>query len=211
MYYRLIVMFVAALSLLSHADAAPIQLVFPESTYEPGSPLRGSIILPTGIVDLGAYEIQVSMVGNAPTAGADYGFDLTATDAAASMYVFSADDLFFDTVLTDSVTSQTLILTDLTSGAGVDVTTDVNDRVADFVVYTSASYTGPLIFSINANSLILDSPTGSEIEQAATIRAAIAADTPVTIVVPEPGTVRLWAIVVAACVTCRRRTSVSRR
>jgi hypothetical protein len=201
----------AATSLLSHANAAPIQLVFPESTYEPGSPLLGSIILPTGITDLGAYEIQISIVGNAPTAGVDYGFDLTATAAAASMYVFSSDDSFFDTVLTDSATSQTLLLTGFTLDAGIDVTTDVNDRVADIVVDTSPSYTGPLIFSIDANSLILDSPTGNEIEQAATIRADIAAATPITIVIPEPGAVGLWAMVAVMCARRRRRLTGSRQ
>jgi hypothetical protein len=200
MMIRLLLITVALLPLVGRAQAAPIEMVFPEGTYQSGSPLLFSVVLPTDISDLGAYEIQIVITGDDPTAGVDYGFDVDATKAANSNYVFESTDLYFDAVIPDSATSQILVLSDLTLGSGVDVSPDVNDRVADVVVHTSASYSGSLTFSIDVDALILDTPVASDIAPLATIRSDTAAAGPITITVPEPSAVVPSAVGICAMV-----------
>lgn len=84
------------------------------------------------------------------------------------------------------------------------MTTDVNDRVADVVAYTSTSYSGSLTFSIDVDALILDTPVASDIAQLATIRSDTAVAGPITITVPEPSVAGICAMVLGAY-RCRRR------
>jgi len=209
MITRLILILATSLPLIGHTLAAPIQMIFSSGTYQHGSPLLFSIVLPTNVGDLGAYEIQVVMTGETPTAGVDYEFDVGATEAANSQYVFDSTDQFFDTLGADSATSQILVLTDFTLGTGVGVAAGINDRVADVVVNTSADYTGSLVFSIDVVSLILDTPSGNEITTITAIRTATAVAAPTTlIVIPEPNVI--LALTTVVCLSRFRRRRVRR-
>ena len=205
MFSRLFLTVVAASFLGSYCQAAPFQLVFPDGTYQPGSPLLFQVLLPVAVTELGAYEIQIVLTGDEPTAGVDFGFDVDATEAADAQYVFDSADLFFDTILTESATSQILWLTDLTLGAGVDVAESINDRVANVVVNTAASYRGTLTFTIDADSLILDTPDGNEIAGIAAIRTDTATAAPTTLVaIPEPSVIVATATLLCLCGSRRR-------
>ncbi len=197
MLFRVLLTVTVVLFLRGYAQAAPIQLAVSSGTYQSGSSLSLDVLLPDDINDLGAYEIQIVLTGDDPTAGIDFGFDVGATQAANSHYVFATTDFFFDTVLPLSTTSQILVLSDLTLAPGVDVTAGVNDRVAQVVVEIAAGYTGSLTFTVDPVSLILDTSDGNEVTEIAAIRADTAALAPTRLVVaiPEPAAIPTIAII----------------
>ncbi|MCC9601046.1 PEP-CTERM sorting domain-containing protein [Stieleria sp. JC731] len=186
-------------------SAAPVQLLYSNSAYTPGSSFTLSVGLPAA-TNLGSYQIDLLLSGNSGTAGVDYFFDLAGTDAAASGYVFPSDALFFDAVNTDSAMTQRLTLSDF-DFTGVDVVPGTNSSVANVVVSTLPTYMGDLTFSVDAAALILDTPdlTPTPIDEFASIQADTFAVLPQTIsAVPEPSSI-LLLVIGAVGVLARRR------
>src|SRR6185369_10844646 len=114
------------------------------------------VVLPT-ISNLGSYNIDLLLESNTRTAGVDYFFDVAATVPAATHYVFPSATNYFDSVTVDSTTRDRITLTDFDL-IGVNVAAGINDRVANVVFRTLATFHGTLSVSVDAPLLILDTP-----------------------------------------------------
>jgi hypothetical protein len=175
---------------------APIQpIVGLPSSYTPGQPVEFEVRLPT-ISNLGSYNIDVALEGNAGTAGTDFFFDTARTVPASTSYVFPSATNFFDAATIDSSTLHRITLTDF-DFAGVDVVAGTNDRVATVVFQTLATYDGTLNVFVDAPLLLLDTPdeVPTPVEGFAEIQANIEESGPVVLPpVPEPPSVELCGL-----------------
>ncbi|QDT02564.1 hypothetical protein K227x_09420 [Rubripirellula lacrimiformis] len=216
MFLRLLLIPLMAL-MATVASSAPVRLLFPDSTFTPGSQFFFSVELPTA-TNLGSYQIDLLLSGSSGTAGVDYFFDLAGTDAAMTGYVFPSDGQFFDTVNLDSAMSQRLTLSDINfdgmdvNGAGV--VSGTNDAIANIVVSTLPTFSGSLMFSVDADALILDTPdlTPTSINEFATIQAdtvAVAPQTVTAAAVPEPSGIAMLAVAAVGVLTLRRRRKIA--
>lgn len=184
-----------ALSLLVAplAAASPIVLSDLPTGYTPGEPFAFQVELPP-IDDLGAYNIDLLLSSDTGVPGDDYGFDLDQTAPPASGYVFPSDANFFDALNTEAG-GQRLTLTDF-DFTGVDVG-GLNRIVATVVATTSPGFTGQLSLTVDASSLILDTPDATPTPVAAfdDIASQTATREPEVVgLVPEPATLLLAGI-----------------
>lgn len=207
MFIRFLMIPVVAL-FAAVASAAPVQLLFPGSTFAPGTSFMFSVATPAA-TNLGSYQFDILLSGSSGTAGVDYFYDLGATDAAATGYVFPVTDFYADAANLDSPSTQRLTLSDF-DFAGVDVVPGTNSSVATVVVSTLPSFTGDLSFIVDSTTLILDTPdiTPASIAEFASIQADTFAAAPVTIsisAVPEPTSFAMLTMTVAFSIARRRR------
>lgn len=186
---------VALLAIGAHCSsglAAPLDLVGVPGTYSPGSPVSFDVVLPP-INNLGSYNIDLVLSGTEGAAGTDFFFDVAATDAAISQYVFGSIANYLDAVNVDSALAHRLTLSDFDL-TGVDVMSGLNDRIATVFVGTSPSYQGELSIAFDVGGLILDTPdvTPTPVADFAQISSDTQAGGAVTLtLVPEPGAVML--------------------
>jgi hypothetical protein len=148
---------------LAHNDASAatipssLQLIRGvQSTYVPGESLPFEVRLPA-VTNLGAYNIDVVVEADNGVVGADFSFDMDATQPAIPGYVFPSTENFVKAANLDSPNRQRMTLTDFDLN-GVDVLADKNDLVAIVVLHTSQHNPSPLRLSIDVSSLILDTP-----------------------------------------------------
>src|SRR5687767_8394436 len=81
--------------LAPYAFGASLQLIggLPNS-YVPGQPIAFDVRLPA-VTNLGSYNVDVVLEASAGVAGTDFFFDVAATTAAATNYVFPSATSFF--------------------------------------------------------------------------------------------------------------------
>jgi len=143
-------------SIALNGIAAPVAISGLSGSYTPGGTVSFEVSLPP-ITNLGSYNIDLLLTGTSGVAGTDFFFDLAATNAASSAYVFASTTNYFDAVNVDSPLVHRLTLSDF-DFTGVDVTAAVNDRVATVAIGTTGGFQGDLSLAIDTAGLILDTP-----------------------------------------------------
>jgi hypothetical protein len=188
--------------------AAPINLTGVGGNYTPGTTQSFQVSLPP-ISNLGSYNIDLLLTSDVGIAGTDFFFDLDATNAASSGYVFPSSANYLDAVNIDSASVHRLTLSDFDL-TGTDVVAGVNDNLVTVVLGTASGFESNLVVSFDVAGLILDTPdvipspvTGFSQLLADTRSAGFYLITPI----PEPHSVMLMGlgIIVAGIARQSRR------
>lgn len=175
--------------------AMPVALTGLGGSYTPGATQTFQVSLPP-IANLGSYNIDLLLTGASGTAGTDYFFDVAATIAASSGYVFASTANYFDAVNVDPPFTHRLTLSDFDL-TGTNVVASVNDKVATVVIGTAAHFQGSLSLTVDTSGLILDTP--DVVPTSVAGFAQIVGDTRAAgdyslVAVPEPSTIVLVAL-----------------
>ena len=195
----------------SQLHAGAIELVYPGG-FAPGVPFTVAVIMPEA-TNLGAYNIDILLTGSSGQAGTDFYFDLTATNAAATGYVFPATDFFATASNLDSASTERLTLTD-NDFVGANVISGINSAVADVVVNTVPGYSGVLTLMVDGNALVLDTPdlTPTPVAEFNSILVDTITADPLTITnVPEPNAAAALSITLFFACQRRRRSNTPNR
>jgi hypothetical protein len=204
-YFCTLVLFVSA----APADAAPVTLSFSSNTYVPGEDIVFDIQLPT-ITNLATYNVDVVIEGVGAIAGNEFRVVNDKVVPATTTYVFGSSARFALAVNTASINQVIVTTTDFVD-AGTDVVVGVNDAIATVRVDTLPSFRGDLVFSVDADQLILDQfdPVGFAFEPVAefgAIQTATRVTSPIRITaVPEPGSCLALSLIAGGWIGARRR------
>lgn len=188
MFRHLTFAFLCVAALASSALSATLNpIITAPNSYVPGQPTAIDIHLPS-VTNLGAYNIDLVLEANVGTAGVDFFFDVAATMAASTKYVFPSTTNYFDAATIDSPQRHRITLTDF-AFAGTNVAAGANDRVAAVVLRTAPTFRSPLSVSVSTPLLLLDTPdvVPTSVAEFGAIKLAVAAAGPIELIaVPEP-------------------------
>lgn len=188
--------------------AAPVGINGLNGNYTPGDSLSFEVSLPA-IANIGSYNIDLVLTGSTGMAGTDFFFDVAATDAASSNYIFASTANYFDAVNIDSPLVHRLTLSDLDL-SGVDVVAGINDQVATVVIGTSASFLGDLSLVVDSAGLILDTPDATPTPVQgfdAIVSDTDAAGDTTLVPVPEPTSGLLLVLMSSIAMAWRKRST----
>jgi hypothetical protein len=139
-----------------YAYATPLFFRGLVGSYMPGATIDFDVGLPA-LSNLGAYNVDVLLTSTSGVAGVDFFFDLGATVASESDYVFPSTVYYFDAANVDSPSQHRLTLSDF-NFSGTDVAAGVNDLLAHVVIQTTAGFSGEITLSFDLAGLLLDTP-----------------------------------------------------
>lgn len=206
MLSRILFALITAAMLTHQTSAAPVELLFSQTTYVPGEDVVFDVRLPE-LTGLSAYNIDVILSGSLPTAGTEFSVDVADITPANAGYIFDNADLFLGAVNVESATQIRLTGSDF-SDAGTDVVNSINDAVATIRVTTLPSYFGDLIFSVDADNLFLDDINGFAVTEFASVASRTAAVAPIRInAVPEPSCLVALSLFGIVATNRRRRAT----